>query len=112
MKFFLFELWSGLARRKDTLERKEIITALRDWKILLIFSMAIMVVVAAGNAYLYFKINNEQLFQGEAKAPSTAVTIDRESLERVIKEFKEKAGRFDGLSRQAPQVNDPSIITH
>lgn len=109
MTFFLFKLWSEFARRKDAFARSEIITALRDWKALLISGTAIMVLVAAGNASLYFKINKEELFEGERKTSPVAVVIDQEELRQVIKEFKERAGRFDKLSQQAPKVTDPSI---
>lgn len=109
MTFFLFTLWSEFDGRKNIFARKEIITALRDWKMLLISSVIIMVVVAFVNAYLFFQINNEQLFQAGLKEPPVAIGIDKERLERAIKEFEIKAERFDALSREAPKVADPSV---
>ena len=110
MTFFLFTLWSEFAERKNIFARKEIINASNDWKVLLISCAAIMAIVSAGNAYLFSQINNERLFQTKSKAPPVAIMIDKVRLERVIKEFETKAERFDELSRQAPEVADPSIL--
>jgi len=109
MMSFNFRQLLNFHERENSYESKEIITALRDWKALLISVVVIAILVIIGSAYLFFEIDNEHIFQNKLPPASSPIIIDRELVGKVINSFEEKTRRFDELSRQAPEIIDPSI---
>ncbi|MBI5004894.1 MAG: hypothetical protein HZC04_01775 [Candidatus Lloydbacteria bacterium] len=109
MKSFNFKQLLKFVGRKDSYERKEVIPASRDWKVLLVSAIVGTVFVAIGSAYLFFEIDNERIFQNRRPPSSLPVVIDRERMEKAIGYFEEKTRQFEALSREAPKVADPSV---
>jgi hypothetical protein len=100
----------GNFRQKNKYKNVNIITAERDWKVLLIISIAVAFFVAIGNMSLFSRINDESIFQERIVPATPVITIDMIRLGKVIETFEEKARHFDELSRKAPREADPSVI--
>lgn len=97
--------------RKDRYAGKDAIAPESDWETLLISGIVVAVLIAVGSAYMFFEINNEHIFEKKSPSSPPEIIIDRARVENVIKNFEEKARRFDELSRQAPKATDPSSAT-
>ena len=77
----------------------------RDWTVVLMVFVIIVLVVTALNVRLFMRIDKGELFVVE-DTDKTAVsnTIDEELLGSTLEFFEEKENRFEQLKRIAPSI--------
>lgn len=101
------ELFSS--NNTEVYRKKYIITAYRDWKILVSIFLVINIFIAAGSFYLFIKINKEEVFLLEYTGLILVDRIDKDRLNEVVEIFEDKKERFELLLKQKPKIADPSL---
>jgi hypothetical protein len=83
------------------------IKVLRDWRIILCGFIFILIIVFSLNAYIFRKY--EKGLSGEVKTKEEkAITIDRDSLQKVVEEIERKEQQYKE-NLVPPQIKDPSL---
>ena len=80
---------------------------LRDWKMVLIFFSIFLIVAFAADIYIFWKYQNE-LSQKATVENFKMMTVDRDSLQKVVDELKIKEANFQE-NLTAPKIEDPSL---
>lgn len=99
MKFIKF--------RKITNYFEKDINVLKNWKIVLLWFAAILIIVLLIDNYLFWKYQREA-FQPVDLGDTGFVTINRTSLQNVIDWLNIKEGKFNE-DLNAPKIKDPSL---
>jgi hypothetical protein len=81
-----------------------------DWEILLTFFLLVMIVAVSFSVYIFLGVRAGDLFKDDYKAPVHNETINRDVLDRVIRDFVTRAENLKNLQTQKRQVFvDPSL---
>lgn len=87
----------------------QILTPYRDWAVLLLGSVALLLVAVLWSLYLFSSILSGAAFQDVSIMPSKADTINNEKLDEALLYFEEKRLRTEDLSTRVPNIPDPSL---
>ena len=80
-----------------------------DWEILLSFFLLIMIIIVSFSVYVFLGVRAGDIFQDDYKAPAHNETINRDTLDHVIKDFDSHAENLKTLQAQKPVFVDPSL---
>lgn len=81
----------------------------RDWAILLTVFFLILIILSAGNVYLFKQINKKRFFTKETSIRENVEMLNTEVLTETIGLFNKKTEEFEKLRNQKPDVVDPSL---
>ena len=97
-------------RNKDG-ERGEynISSAKQIWKIIFMTFVLLNITIAILSGYLFFRINNGEIFKTELDMSIVIDTIDRTFLRDTLSLFEEKAFRLEELEKSNIIITDPSL---
>ena len=93
-------------RGKDVL--KNLTNPYRDWKLLLSIFFVMFVVLVAVNAFLFIKINEEDIFSKEDIPMEKIEMLDTGALAQAIDFFSKRGEEFNNRVRKKPEIVDPS----
>lgn len=83
--------------------------AKRDWKIML-FSFAVLsLALACVSGYLFYKINNGEVFLVEQKENGSVEAVNKKNLDETVDRFEAKKAKLLELEQNMTVVPDPSI---
>lgn len=77
------------------------------WDIILLMFAIVNIIVIGLSVFLFFEINNGELFITEEDRNISVETIDRKLLKDTIELFEMKAIEFENLKYNAPNIIDP-----
>lgn len=80
-----------------------------DWTAILIFFSLLNLLLVAGLAYLFIRIQHSDIFRLEREGTERFEALDRRLLRQVISHFAERENRFADLRKEKPQAVDPSL---
>lgn len=80
-----------------------------DWEMLLTFFLLVTVVAVSFSVYVFLGVRAGNLFKDDYKPPVHNETINRDTLDRVIKDFDSRAENLKKLQTQKPVFVDPSL---
>jgi hypothetical protein len=80
-----------------------------DWEILLTSFLLLMIVAVSFSVHVFLGVRAGDIFQDDFKAPVRNETINKETLDRVIKNFETRAENLKTLQTQKPVFIDPSL---
>ncbi len=83
--------------------------AKRDWKMLLIFFTVIAFVLACFSGYLFYKINNGDIFTVEKVENSPVDVVNKKNLDETVDRFESKKAKLLELKEKKIFSVDPSI---
>ena len=97
-------------RNKDG-ERGEynISSAKQIWKIIFMTFVLLNITIAILSGYLFFRINNGEIFKTESGMSIVIDTIDQAFLRDTLSLFEEKAFRLKELEKSNIIITDPSL---
>lgn len=84
------------------------INVLRDWKIILIVSIAIVFMLIAWSLILLQRIKNDELFKNNPNSVITKSAVNQNKLEEVNGHFLEKAKKHESIINTPIKIADPS----
>ena len=87
------------------------ITPFRDWKILIAYSFAGLIISLGYNIYMSFQINRESFFAVENKTEGGAV-FNSVALSEVLKNIADKESNYERIKTEGLPVFDPSLTSH
>ena len=80
-----------------------------DWKIILVSTLALSVLVIIFSAYMFIEIDKGDIFQIEKGEGNEELTIDEELLQSIVSYYSAKATEFERIrGARIPSV-DPSL---
>lgn len=80
-----------------------------DWKMVIFFFSLVWVAVFLASLYIFFVINNGDLFQKDTETPSAQTTINKKALSDTVNFYSTKASKLQQLESNPPKAVDPSI---
>lgn len=80
-----------------------------DWKILLTFFLVIIGISLSFSVYVFLGVRAGNIFTDGSKPPVHNETINRDTLDSVIKDFNTRAEKLQTLQAQRPTFVDPSL---
>lgn len=80
-----------------------------DWEILLTIFLLVMIAAVSFNVYVFLGVRAGDIFKDDYKALVHNDTIDRDTLDRIIKDFGTRAENLKNLRAQKPVFVDPSL---
>ena len=80
-----------------------------DWEMLLTFFLLVMVVTVSFSVYVFLGVRAGDIFKDDYKAPAHNETVDRAALDRVIKDFGDRAENLKSIQATKPTFVDPSL---
>jgi hypothetical protein len=80
-----------------------------DWKKILLSFVAVSFFLAGLSGYLFYKINNGDIFMVEKRESHTVEVIDKKALDAVVGYFEEKKSAIDSINQNETFFADPSI---
>lgn len=86
------------------------ITPFRDWKILVAYTFAGLIISLGYNVYMSFQINHESFFSVEKAAEGGAV-FNSKALSEVLENIATKEANFEKIKKEGVPVSDPSIAS-
>ncbi len=81
----------------------------RDWKIAVLFFIAVFVFMAVGSYFLFQKMGGEAVFDLNAGKPIKVETLSREDLDAVIEYYSGKGAKYSEAKKTSPKLLDPSL---
>jgi hypothetical protein len=84
------------------------INVYRDWKIVLIATFIVGLILIAWSLYLLEQIRNDEFLKVELATSSTRGAVNEKKLEAVSSIFLDKAKKHDVLSNTPLPISDPS----
>lgn len=84
------------------------INVLRDWKILLVISIAVVFALIAWSLILLQRIKNDELFKANPNSVLTKSAVNQNKLEEVNRHFLEKAKKHESIINTPIKIADPS----
>jgi hypothetical protein len=105
-RFYLIMKFANILKFKNYFRGE--IKAFRDWKIVLLGFVVLLVVVLSVDAYVFLKYQKELAQPAVSAGQVKFVTIDRTALQKAIDWLNIKEKKFNE-NLVAPKINDPSI---
>lgn len=90
------------------MENKKIVNIYRDWKIILIASFLLVLLLILWSLYLLEEIKNDELSKVNTAAPLQRSAVNEKKLETVINGFLQKEATHESLKTTPLKVVDPS----
>ncbi|PIT96843.1 hypothetical protein COT82_00955 [Candidatus Campbellbacteria bacterium CG10_big_fil_rev_8_21_14_0_10_35_52] len=84
-------------------------SAERIWKIIFTIFILLNIAIAVFSGYLFFQINDGEIFKTGIDESFIINTIDRTILRDTLSLFEEKAFRFEELEKNNVIIADPSL---
>ncbi|HEC30528.1 MAG TPA: hypothetical protein ENI66_00750 [Candidatus Yonathbacteria bacterium] len=81
----------------------------RDWGMLLLLFSVFLIISAVVNMYLFILVNKEELFVKNQTSEKEVEMLKVEELRNMIKFFDTRVENFNNISKQKPDVVDPSL---
>ncbi len=89
---------------------KSVLTPHRDWKIIIIVSSFLLIVLSVWSVYFFIQVNEEKMFfEIEEKSVEDFEVLDVEGLKKTIEFFENKEEKFNTLTEEKPGIVDPSL---
>ena len=92
-----------------SLTQRSIIQPARDWKLILLIFVVLNGGIIFFSVYLFLQINKGEIFLVESESSATVSAIDQQLLNETLLFFSEKAGRYEDIKDQKPNLPDPSL---
>jgi hypothetical protein len=80
-----------------------------DWEILLAFFLLVIILAVSFSVYVFLGVRAGDIFKDDYKVPTHNETINRDMLDKVIKNFDVRAENLKNLQTQRPVFIDPSL---
>lgn len=80
-----------------------------DWEILLTFFLVLMIIAVSFSVHVFLGVRAGDIFKDDYKAPVHNETIDKNALDKVIKDFSTRVENLKKLQAQKPVFVDPSL---
>lgn len=100
--------YTKISPTKTSFERSGI-SPKRDWRILLVSTFAVVLVMAGISLYLYIQINNGTLFVTLTENTEIEVKIDKVLLEKTINDINVRKTTLGDVIQNKSIPADPSI---
>lgn len=81
----------------------------RDWIITLVSFAVLCLCMGAAAVYLYIKVNHGTLFTVPDNGTESALSIDANLLDKVIKHMDLQSSSIDNFRANAKSISDPSL---
>lgn len=81
----------------------------RDWGVTLIASAVLFCVVFAFGGYIFYDVLNMQELKEEAREEVGSSKVNDSHLDDVLESYKKKQTTFEEVSKNPPEIVDPSI---
>lgn len=104
----LFNLTSGTPRTFSK-EDQFIMRPQRHWRYVLGIFIALVISMVGVSGYFFFEINNDDLFGTPKSEPEPKEVINREKLDRVLKDFQTRSDMMLDIQNSGNTAPDPSL---
>ncbi len=108
-KIKLIKDWWKKANKSSNSYDKGGIKPYRDWKIILVSTFFVLVIVGGLSTYLYMEVGQGRLFAVSDTESVNEAKINRPVLDKAIGVMKERKSLFDGIKNGEGIPADPSI---
>mgnify|MGYP007080468640 CR=1 FL=1 len=81
----------------------------RDWQLMLIFFVVIALLLAGFSGYIFWKINEGEIFSVQVDSAYSDELIDRKLFEEVVEKLDQRYTKRIELGVQKISVPDPSL---
>lgn len=111
MKSYLLKIKSSILGKSshENLYEKKSIRPGRDWKIILITSQLVVIILALISFYFYKKINNGEFFQAHNISSESQTQINVDLLRKVSGDLIEREEKFNQINGGVVVPTDPSL---
>jgi len=87
--------------------RDGVTNARRDWLVLFLFFVLVLLGAVFFSVYLFLEINRGELYASPPSSGRQLETIDRAVLKETLSSFEEKARRFEVYVENPPAIPNP-----
>lgn len=81
----------------------------KHWRYILGIFIVLVIVMIGVSGYFFFEINNDELFGSPKFEPEPKEVVNREKLDRVLKDFKTRSDMTLDIQDSKNIVSDPSL---
>ena len=103
------KIWYDKIRDASSSHKVSGISPEHDWKILLMSTIVIIILMAVFCSYFYLLIDRGELFKVDSSKTSKEVKIDEKLLKIAVDDFKEREAMLAEIKRSGNVPPDPSI---
>lgn len=102
-------LFKKITKKSTTKGLKAAYNPLRDWEILLAVFTVITLVLAGLSGYLFWKINQGDIFQSDTQVTIAETTLNEALITETVTHFEAKKARLIELDGTPIVAPDPSL---
>lgn len=82
--------------------------ALRDWYIVIVVSLLVLVLLVGISVHFFFGIRSGSIVSTPAPENTRTLSVSREKLQEAVSIFETKQVNYDSGNVRTPDVSDPS----